>query len=134
MTQSHQQSVRDFFVAIAKGTVPDELVTDDMTFWSINSGAADKARFTGAMKILSSIFSGTLIYDIEALTAEADRVVAEIKSRGTLTTGEAFNNIHVFIFRFRDGRIASVAEFMNQFIVREKIVPLMQAAMQSMQK
>lgn len=134
MTQRNHKVVRDFFVAIARGEVPDELVTPDMTFWSINSGTADRARFHGAMKILTSIFSGSLVYNIVSLTAEEDRVVAEIKSEGTLQGDEPFNNNHVFIFRLRDGRIASAAEYMNQFLVREKIVPLMQAAMEKLQK
>lgn len=126
MTQQHHQLVRDFFLAIAKGEVPDTLVTPDMTFWSINSGTTDKARFCGAMKILSAIFSGSLVYNIESLTAEEDRVVAEINSHGTLA-GEPFNNAHIFLFRIRDGRIAAAKEFMNQFTVREKIAPAMQA-------
>lgn len=128
MTAYNHQLVRDFFLAIARGEVPDNLITDDMIFWSINAGTTDKARFRGAMKALSSIFSGTLAYDVESLTAEEDRVVAEIKSHGTLA-GEPLNNTHMFLFRIRDGRIASVAEYMNQFIVRDKIVPHLQAAM-----
>lgn len=128
MSQRNHQLVREFFLSIAKGEVPDNLVTQDMTFWSVNSGTADRARFQGAMKILSSIFSNTLTYDIESLTAEENRVVAEIKSHGTLA-GEPFKNTHVFIFRLRDDRIATVAEYMDQFVVREKIIPLMQAAM-----
>lgn len=133
VTQANHQLVRDFFVAIAQGDVPDHLVTGDMTFWSVNSGTADRARFHGAMKILSSIFSGTLVYDIESLTAEDDRVVAEIKSRGTLA-GEPFNNTHLFLFRIRDGKIFNVMEYMNQFVVRDKIIPQMQAAMSQAQQ
>lgn len=129
MTQASKQLVRDFFIAIAHGDLPDELVTADMTFWSVNSGTSDKARFHGGVKVLASIFSGTLIYNIIALTAEEDRVVAEVQSHGALVTGEPFQNAHVFVFRIRDGRIATVSEFMNQLVVREKIAPLMQAAM-----
>jgi len=129
MTQSNHQLVRDFFTAIASGNLPDDLLTPDMTFWTVNSGTADKARFQGAMKLLASIFSGTLTYDIKSLTAEEDRVVAEVQSHGTLANGEAFNNAHMFLFRIRDGRVASGVEFMNQFVVRDTIAPLMQAAM-----
>ena len=128
MTESNRQLVRDFFTAIASGNLPDDLVTPDMTFWSINSVTADKARFQGAMKILASIFSSPLIYRIQSLTAEEDRVVAEVQSDGTLVSGEPFHNNHMFLFRIRDGRIVSVAEFMNQLLVRDKIIPLMQAA------
>lgn len=129
MTSTNHQLVRAFFTAISSGNVADELLTADMTFWSVNAGVSDKARFQGAMKILAAIFSGKLVYSIESLTAEDDRVVAEVKSHGTLPDGEPFNNVHMFLFRIRDGRVASVAEFMNQFTVRDKIIPLMQAMM-----
>ncbi len=129
MTPVNHQLVRDFFTAIASGNVPDDLLTQDMSLWTVNGGTSDRARFQGAMKMLASIFSGTLRYEIDALTAEDDRVAAEVQSHGTLPDGEPFHNTHLFMFRIRDGRIAAVAEFMNQFIVREKIAPLMLAAM-----
>jgi len=129
MSRSNRQLVEDFFKAIAAGNVPDELVTPDLTFWSVNGGLADKARFKGGIKVLASIFDGTLVYFIESLTAEEDRLVAEIRSQGTLNNGEPLTNTHVFLFQLRDGRIAAAKEYMNQFVVREKIVPLMQAAM-----
>ena len=129
MTQSNHQLVRDFFAVLPTGNLPDELLTPDMTAWTTTSGASDKARFQGGVKLLASIFSGSLRYSIDSLTAEEDRVAAEVQSRGTLVNGEDFHNTHVFMFRIRDGRIASVAEHMNAFIVREKLVPLLQAAM-----
>jgi ketosteroid isomerase-like protein len=128
MKRSNHQLLQDFFAAIARGELPENLVTADMTFWSVNSGSSDKARFLGGIKVLASIFSGTLAYRVDSLTSEDDRAVAEVSSQGTLPSGEAFANTHVFIFRLRDGKIASVAEFMNQFLVREKILPLLQAA------
>lgn len=129
MNQSSHRIARDFFAAIAGGDLPEQLVTPDMAAWTVTSGATDKARFQGGVKLLASIFGGTLTYTIDALTAEDDRVVAEVRSHGTLAGGEPFQNTHVFILRVREGRVASVAEFMNQDAVRDKIVPLMQAAM-----
>lgn len=43
--------------------------------------------------------------------------------------GQAIENQHVFLFTVEDGRIAAVAEFMNQRVVAEALAPLMQAAM-----
>lgn len=129
----HHQLARDFFVAIAAGDLPEYLVTDDMSAWTLTSGDADKARFQGGVKLLASIFGGTLHYTVNALTAEDDRVVAEVHSDGTLINGEAFHNVHVFSFRIRDGRIAWVGEYMNPFVVQEKIVPLLKAAMSKAQ-
>ena len=121
--------IRDFFDAIARGDLPEELVTPDMTAWTVSSGETEKAKFHGGVKLLASIFDGTLVYEIDALTAEGDRVAAEVRSHGTLNNGEPFGNDHVFLFRIRDGRIARVAEFMNQMTVNEKLMPLFQIAM-----
>lgn len=59
-----------------------------------------------------------------SITAEEDRAVAEVRSKGTLINGEEYQNTYVFVFRIRDGRIASVAEHFNALIVQEKMVPL----------
>ncbi len=129
MTSDNKQLVRDFFKAIALGDVPDAMVAPDLMFWSVNSGSADKARFQLGIKLLATIFNKGMVYHIESLIAEDGRVVAEIRSTGTLSDEEPFNNTHVFLFRIRDGRICHVAEYMNQFIVRDKIAPRLQAMM-----
>lgn len=129
MTASNHQIVRDFFAALSRGTLPDDLLTPDMTAWTTMSHAIGKAQFQGGVAMLGAIFSGTLTYDIDTLTAEEDRVAAEVQSHGTLSGDEPFHNIHVFTFRIRDGKIAHVAEHMNPFIVAEKIAPRMQALM-----
>ena len=123
------QLVRQFFDGISCGEVPDQLLTPDMTFWSVNSGEADKARFLGGIKVLAQIANKSIQYTFVSLTAEDDRVVAEITSKGTLISGESISNNHVFLLRLRDGKIASAAEYMNQKVVQEKIVPLMQELM-----
>ena len=81
------------------------------------------------MKLFGAIFDGRYAYTIDSLTAEDDRVAAEVRGAGTLVSGEAFTNRYVFMLRIRDGRIASVAEHFDPGPVREKIVPLIQAAM-----
>ena len=55
-------------------------------------------------------------------------MVAEFRSKGTLVSGEAYQNDYLFLFRIRDGRIAYVGEYFNPDIVREKIAPAMAAA------
>jgi uncharacterized protein len=42
--------------------------------------------------------------------------------------GGDYLNTYVFIFRIRDGRIAAITEYTNCIVVREKIMPLLQAA------
>ena len=129
MNESEKQLVQAFLDAIGRGEPLDDMITPDMTAWTVTAGATDQARFLGAVKLLASIFGGGLRYTIDELTVQGDRTVAEVRSHGTLPDSGAFENVHVFIFRLRDGRIASVAEFMNQFVVKDRIVPLMQAAL-----
>lgn len=130
MSQAHHALIRRYFEALSSGSLPDELFTDDMTAWTTSSGvAAPKARYQGGVKLLQSLFPEGLAYEIDSITAEDDRVAVEARSHGVLATGEAFDNTYVFVFRIRDGRIASVAEHFNPIPVREKLGPLIQAAM-----
>jgi uncharacterized protein len=126
MTRSNQQLVRDFFSALSSGSLSSELFTDDMTAWTTTSGSSAKEKYLDGVRVLQSLFPAGLTYSVESLTAEADRVAAEVQSRGTLVNGDLFQNIYVFMFRVRDGRIAAVAEHFNPQVVREKIIPLLQ--------
>ncbi len=128
-TSNHHQLARDFFAAVASGTLPDDLVTPDLTAWTLSSGDADRARFAGGIRMLAAIVAGELAYTIESLTAEEDRVVAQVSSDWELVNGERAQNRHVFLFRIRDGRIASVADYMDPRVPREVIGPLIQAAL-----
>lgn len=132
MSNANHQIVRNFFTAMSSGNLPDTLFTPDMTVWTTTSGSSPGTKYAGGVKLLQSLFKGGLLYTIDSLTAEADRVAAEVQSRGTLLNGQEFHNIYVFIIRIRDGRIAAIAEHFNPTPVNEKIMPLMLAAMSKM--
>ena len=129
MTDSNHDLVRTFFRALGAGTLSDDLFTSDMTVWTVSSGSADMGRFLGGARLLASIFNGTLVYTINSLTAEDDRVAVEAQSHGTLINGEPYHNTHMYLLRIRDGRIAAISEFMNQTLIKDKVVPLMQQVM-----
>ena len=58
--------------------------------------------------------------EIRSLTAEQDRVVAEVRIRGrSARTGEAYDNLYAFFFWIRDGRIREVHE--HQVLVRVQL-------------
>ncbi len=134
MTHPSHQLVRDFFTQLATGTISDELLCDDITFWSVNSGLSDTARFKAGIRALNAIVDGQISYEIESITAEEDRAVAVINSHGTLINGDKSANNHVFVMYLRDGRVAHVKEFMNVDVVREKIAPLLQQVMAAAQQ
>ena len=130
MTRQNHQLVHDFFAALSTGSLSSQLFTDDMTAWTTTSGKSPKEKYLAGVRMLQSLFPTGLTYTVDALTAEDDRVAAEVQSHGTLVNGELFHNVYVFIFRIRAGRIASVAEHFNPQMVREKIMPLLRATTQ----
>jgi ketosteroid isomerase-like protein len=131
MNTSHHALIRRFFAELSTGALSDDLLADDMSVWSSSSGASGsaKAKYQFAVKLLQSLFPEKLEYQVLSLTAEEDRVAAEVLARGTLKNGERYENDYLFMFRVRGGQIASIAEHFNVITVQEKIMPLMAAAL-----
>jgi len=117
--------VHAFFDAVSAGELPDSLLTDDMTGWITTGGTMDKARYQGLIVLLRRMLKEPLAFTIDSITAEQDRAVAEVRSTGTLINGEPYAQTYVYVFRLRDGRIASVAEHYNALISEQKLLPLM---------
>lgn len=80
LTQVNREKLRVFFDALSKGQFPDDLLATDMEIWTLTSGRSERARFEGGVKLLASIFRGTLSYTIDVLITEGDRVAAEVRS------------------------------------------------------
>lgn len=135
MSGPHHQLIQHFFAALSSGDLPEDLLADDVTIWTTTSGFVNpaKAKYQGGVKLLQSLFPGRLRYRVVSLTAEDDRVAAEVQAHGTLTSGAVYENSYMYIFRIRDLRIASFAEHFNPLIVQEKISPLLIAAMKAKQ-
>jgi len=119
--------VQDFFAAVTAGELPDALLTSDMRAWTTTQGSMDKAAYQRLVRLLAKISARPLVFTIDSVTAEEERIVAEAHSEGTLVNGEEYKNTYVFVFRIRDGRIASLAEHFNALIAQDKMVPLVRA-------
>lgn len=126
---TNSQLVEQFLAGLSEGAVDDALLSDDMVFWSVNSGQSEKARFKQGIALLAQVANNSMVYHLDSLIVDGDRLVAEVSSEGTLIDGSSLENQHVFLFTLRQGRIAEVREFMNQYVVAEKVAPLMQKLM-----
>lgn len=120
--------VRAFFDAVTAGELPDSMLIEDMTAWTTTQGQMSKQAYQGVIRILRKISSVPLTFIIDAVTAEEDRICAELHSHGVLINGEPYENTYFFAFRVRDGRIAHVSEHFNALILQEKMMPLVGAA------
>ena len=129
MSEENRDLGRRFIAALNKGELPDDMFTDDMTVWTTSSGEGPGSNYQNAVNLLQTLFPDGLHYTIDAITAEENRVVLEVRSKGTLINGEVFANTYVFILRINDGRIAHVAEHVNPVINNEVLMPLFTRAM-----
>ena len=125
MLQPHHDLARAYFAAVEAGDLPDSLLTDDFTAWTTTGGEIGKAQYQGMIRMLARMCREPIRFTIDAITAEADRVVAEARSRAVLINGEVYENTYVFPMRVRNGRIAHIAEHFNALLVQEKLLPVM---------
>jgi len=54
---------------------------------------------------------GGIAFTVHALTAEGDRVAAEVESYAPLVNGKVYNNHYHMLFEIRDGKVAIVKEY-----------------------
>jgi hypothetical protein len=62
---------------------------------------------------------GGINFTVHALTAEGDRVAAEVESYAPLVNGKVYNNHYHMLFEIRGGRIAIVKEYADTAHARE---------------
>jgi uncharacterized protein len=124
---TNRRLVRDFLDAVAAGDLPDAMLTPSMTAWATTLGTVDKAGYQNVVRILGQLTAEPLTFHIDAVTAQNGRIVAEVRSKGTLIDGKAYANTYVFVLRIENGHIAWVAEHYNPLIVQETLMPLMEA-------
>ena len=126
MSHPNHAIVREIFAAMPSGKLPEHLLADDLTAWTTLRPHLDKKAYLDAIAMLGKMCSPPIEFTIRSLTAEEDRVAAEVSSEGTLINGESYQNTYFFMLRIRDGRVCHISEHFNAITVREKLVPLMQ--------
>lgn len=95
-----------------------EMMHDNATWW-INgkphlfagAGKKTKAEMKKAWHELYSTLQGGLKMEILAITAENERVAAEIRSYAVTIGGKVYENDYHMLFIIRDGKIAEVKEY-----------------------
>lgn len=119
VSERNKQTVKSFFNAISAGSTEPAfaLIADNATWWMPGdlpvSGGKTKDQYLATLTAISAEFPDGLTYTVHGLTAESDRVAAEVVSTGTHLNGKAYNNNHHFLFTVRDGQILAVNEYMD---------------------
>jgi len=118
----------EFLTAVMAGDLPDVMLTPDMTAWITTGGSVSKRSYQRMNRMMKVMCATPLVFTVQAMTADEDRVVIEATSAATLVSGEDYRQTYVFVLRLRDGKIAAVAEHYNALVAQEKLLPLMAAA------
>lgn len=64
-------------------------------------------------KKFHSLFCEDISVRFISLYCDNQTVIAEIHLHSTLTNGRRYDNVHCFFFELRDGRVATVREYMD---------------------
>ncbi len=132
--KSNKDVVRAFLQALGKGDVPGlkaVLTTDAKaicTGTSLLSKTRDYAEICATAGALGQIAPKGIDFRILTLTAEEDRVSAEVEGYSTLVNGAAYNNQYHFLFFIRDGKVYLLKEYIDTKLADATLAPLFQAA------
>ena len=96
------------------------LMADDVT-WRIPgkpeltpaAGVYDKDRLRRLFQRMLAQLNHGLKMTVTGLLAEEDRVAVEVESSGDLRNGRQYRQQYHFLITFRDGKIASVCEYLD---------------------
>jgi uncharacterized protein len=113
---------RQLFERFTAGDVDGvlSLLADDVV-WTIPgkresnpvAGDYDKERLRGLFTRMQAALENGLTMTVTGMVAEDDRVAAEVESSGDLRNGRQYRQRYHFLMVVRDGRIATVREYLD---------------------
>ena len=121
----NRELVRRFFAALNAGDTAAlvDAYADDGEVWTsgrtLISGTFPKERVRESAGGIFEAFPHGIEFTIHAMTAEGERVAVEAESRGVHASGRLYNNLYHFLFRFRDGKLVNLREYMDTELVTD---------------
>ena len=121
----HKAIVKNFFHALNNGdidtvvnTYADEGCVQTMGNTLI-SGVFGKQQIADTAGGIFDVFPKGLRFDIQAMTAEGDRVAVEATSEGEHVSGQTYSNEYHFLFEFKNGKLLRLKEYMDTEMVTD---------------
>lgn len=120
---AHNKRLVTEFLELAFANRVDETLlrlAPDVRWWVIGrspalkvSGEKDGPQIERLLRSVARAVPGGMKLTVHSLTAEDDRVSAEVEAEGTWVNGRDYRNRYHFMIRLRDGLIISVHEYMD---------------------
>jgi len=127
----HRTQVEDIMTAMAQGRVRPlfDAMADDVT-WRWMGVRQWSRSFQGKQSIVDTLFGGSSetlppssSVEMHGIHADGEVVVVEHSGRNRLPDGRSYDNNYCWVFRFADGLIHDVREYMDTQLVTETFGP-----------
>jgi ketosteroid isomerase-like protein len=122
----NKRIVRNNFEELAKGNGAPllESLADDVQ-WTIIGTSVLSRTFDGKQAVIEGLLvpfrealvDGHIHIHVDNLVAEGDYVVVQGHGEAMTKRGVAYNNTYCWVYRFRDGRIAALTEYLDTELV-----------------
>jgi ketosteroid isomerase-like protein len=125
--EGNKATVAKFLETFSAGDVAGlvAMMTEDATWWVSGridglSGTYPRDEFGPLVEGAKAAYkSGALKIWPTGMVAEGDKVSVEAESKAELLNGRTYNNSYHFLMVLRDGKIASVKEYMDTLHARQ---------------
>jgi uncharacterized protein len=121
-TDDNKRSAKELFARFSASDIPGvlALMRDDVT-WRVPgkpelspvAGIYNKERLKRLFERMLAQLEGGLDMTVLSILAEGNDVAVEVESQGDLRNGREYRQQYHFLITFRDGRIASVREYLD---------------------
>ena len=128
LEERNKELTRTFLDALSRADTEAiaELYADDFQIWVTGSlpfsGTKGRAEALEGIPAVLGLFPDGLEFQIQALTAEGDRVAVEATSKGTTAQGAVYQQSYHFLLRARDGKIIEWREYMDTELARKVLI------------
>ena len=109
--QRNVELVRDFFRYMSSGRIDDAiiLIAENVVWWSPLGILTKQALLEGVRQLYASRTTSTVM-NIRTITAQDNRVAAEVDGQFELRDGRSYDNTYHFLFVIENSRFVSVRE------------------------
>lgn len=128
-SEANKQLVKRFFEDFSAGRFDDafSLVHEDVRWWVPGtlpfSGTKTKTEYLKVVAAIRAGFPQGLRLVPSEMTAQGNRVAAEVESFGEHSNGKSYRNKYHFLIYVENGRFVQVKEYMDTQHLKDLISP-----------
>ena len=128
MTEN-KQLLQHVFAELAAGNAqPFTDILSDQVQWTITGTTAWSRTFVGKAAVLAELLTplrariaGRIQVTADRFIAEGDFVVVEARGRSTTKQGKPYNNSYCWIYRFTNGEVMELTEYLDTALVADTL-------------